>query len=128
MTYAVVDAEMSNPAEETFCICPVVLNGNREVMEVVTGLSILTGQRPANTTILGVYHSDGKKAADEWLRRNLIAMSKFCSFGNPELVKSGLGLAVLRLFSENHPDDLKPLFGISELRDTLVSQYGIVLP
>lgn len=128
LTHVVIDASMSRPNEGIFCLCPVELNGHREIMEVITGLSVICESLPPERRIVGVYHEEGPKVAHKWLRENLVAVARFCSFDNPELREGSVGRAILRLFSDNHPDDLKPLFGIDELRDALTQQYGIPLP
>lgn len=124
----VIDASMSLQDGITFCLCPVELNGHGKISEVVIGLSIICGSLPPENRILGIYHPDGPDAARKWLRANLAAVAHFCSCGNPELGEGSVGLAALGLFAENHPDDLKPIFGIDGLREALTLQYGVPLP
>lgn len=128
LTHVVIDASLSKPKDGVFCVCPVELNGHREIMEVITGLSILSEIAPSDRSILGVYHEEGKAAAQKWLRENLLEVARFCSGGDPWLTEGSVGRAILKVFSDNHPHDLRPIYGIEELRAAIKEQYDLPLP
>lgn len=120
--FVAIDAALSTPAEGKFCLCPVVLNGLGKIMETLPGLSVITSQ-PTSASIVGVVHPEGNRVAEKWLRANLFEIAQFC--GAPS---SPTYRAIFRILGENHPDDLLPIFGMADLKQALLVQYGIPLP
>lgn len=117
-----IDASLSAPAEGKFCLCPVILNGLGKIMETLPGLSVITSQI-ASAEIVGVYHPEGPRAAEKWTRLYLYEIAQFCG-----VAASPIHQAVFRVLGENHPDDLKPIVGIYELREVLHNLHGVPMP
>ena len=58
----VIDGTFGRPTPNSFCFCPI------EKESVIVGLSIL-GTELADGEIVGVYHSDGQEAADNFYKK-----------------------------------------------------------
>lgn len=120
----IIDAKMSLPDDGLFCVCPVEFDENGQIEAIIDGLSIISGSLSPGNEVIGIYHpvNDGS-AASKWHRSNLYGIATFC--GMPP---TPLNRAVIKLFSENHPHDLDPIYGIRELREAVKDQYGVPLP
>ena len=63
----VIDADMSNVDDDSYCVCPVELDEHGEIMSVVTGMNYIVGRDGLKDyNIIAVLSLQGNEAAQEF--------------------------------------------------------------
>lgn len=76
-THWIIDASMPAP-DGLLCFCPVELNADGEVEEIVTGMNFVSDKPPGGKCI-GAFHDAGQEACEEWCAANREAYERACT-------------------------------------------------
>lgn len=76
-----IDAGMSR--DGLLCFCPVELDADGEIENIVVGLSFLSDKPPNGEKCLGAFHPDGQEACEAWCEANREALDAACRPASP---------------------------------------------